>query len=179
MRDKRSWGAVYITLERTIVTSVDISPDRFATLMELAGRCLLRYQRIEHALKLMLPHLNRPGLDLEKSTPNWREFLDSKHTLGPLIERFKEGVNSEQPDVARACLERVVSERNDIVHHFFTFSGALSCTTESLERGISDLERRLANALPLETMLLATVGVFARELGRSIDSDAEEAPSAP
>ena len=100
--------------------------------MERVGRCVLRYQRIEHALKLMLPHLARPGIDPESHSPNWREFLNSKHTLGPLMERFKEGVTSQNHDAWREYLESVVSERNDLVHHFFTSSGVLSGKSDAL-----------------------------------------------
>lgn len=153
------------------MTKAEISPDRFARLMELVGRCILRYQRIENTLKLMLPHLAKPGMDLETHTPNWREFLDSKHTLGPLMERFKDGLSSDQPDAAHAYLERVVSERNDLIHHFLVSSGALSGTSEALERGISELERRLESALPIERGLTEAAGKFVRELERSIDAD--------
>jgi hypothetical protein len=99
-----------------------IAQERVAVLMELAGRCLLRYQRIERALKLLLPHLVKPGSEAPVDAPNWRLFLDGRYTLGPLRERFKEGLKADNLENAHAHLERIVSERND------------SCIISSLSR---------------------------------------------
>ncbi|MES2635040.1 MAG: hypothetical protein V4669_18885 [Pseudomonadota bacterium] len=150
-----------------------------ATLMALVGRCVLRYQRIEHTLKLLLPHLVKPGRDLEESVPDWREFLDSKFTLGPLVEKLKPGLNSERPDDAHSYLAIVVAERNDLVHHFFTKGRALTGTSDALENAIVEVRRRLENALPLEQTLLVAADRFAHDLEYSLATDLDdEAPHA-
>jgi hypothetical protein len=147
-----------------------ISTERADLLMQLVGRCLLSYQRIEHALKIMLPHVAKPGMARPADPPNWPEFLDSKGTLGLLMGRFKEGLISERPDAARSYFDTLVGERNDLVHHFFTSSDVLSGSTEALERGISELERRLTNSLPLERSLMELVRDFAGRLENRNDS---------
>jgi hypothetical protein len=90
------------------MADITIDPERIAVLMSLVGNCVARYQRIEHALKLLLPHLVNPEVPRNADASNWREFLDSKHTLGPLIERFKLGLRSDRPGDAHAYLEGVV-----------------------------------------------------------------------
>lgn len=151
-----------------------IAAERFTTLMELIGRCLLRYQRIEHALKLLLPHVVRPGRDPAEQPANWRELLDSKQTLGPLMERFKEGLSSNNSEDVHTYLELVVEERNDLVHHFFPRSRSLSGAASALEEGISEVSRKLQNAAPLERMLISMIAEFAHELQYSLQEGADD-----
>ena len=159
------------------MAGVTIDPHRFAVLMGLVGRSVARYQRIERALKLLLPHLAEQGAARTEGVPNWREFLDSKHTLGPLMEQFKGRLRSDRPEDVHSYLESVVEERNDLVHHFFSRSRALTGSSDALEHAISEVRRRLENALPLEQALLAVVGEFVRELEQSLDFDDDvEAP---
>ena len=161
------------------MTDVGLDPQRMATLMVLVGRCVVRYQRIEHALKLLLPHLAKPSPDLDQNVPNWREFLDSKYTLGPLVEKLKPGLNSENSEDVHSYLASLIADRNDLVHHFFTRGRALTGTPDALENAIVEVRRRLESALPLEQALLAATGRFAHELENSLAADLDEdAPQA-
>ena len=132
-----------------------VARERVRVLMELAGRCLLQYQRIERALKILLPHITKPGVEAQEDAPNWREFLDGRHTLGPLMERFKEVLKSDSLKSAHAHLERIVIERDDLVHHFFTSSGRVLASSEAIESGISELQRRLDHSDSLAGLPLA------------------------
>ena len=65
--------------------------------MEGIGRCLLIYQRIELYLKYLLPHVASPDEAGRNTFTQWRSLLDSKTTLGPLVERLRESVRSSDP----------------------------------------------------------------------------------
>ena len=54
------------------------------------GRCLYIFQIIEAMLKMLLPHMVAPGKETtlaDEDFTNWRFFVDSKTTLGPLIQK--------------------------------------------------------------------------------------------
>jgi hypothetical protein len=107
------------------------------------------------------------------------ELLDSKYTLGPLVEKLKLGLNSERPEDARSYLASLVADRNDLVHHFFTRGRALTGTPDALENAIVEVRRRLESAFPLEQALLAAAGRFAHELENSLAAHLDdEAPHA-
>ena len=63
------------------------------------GRCLYVFQAIEARLKLLLPHMVPPGKEVSLTSQdfsNWRFYLDSKTTLGPLIQKLKEHIGLQK-----------------------------------------------------------------------------------
>ena len=130
--------------------STTISPDRVAKLMQGLGICLHQYQQIEIHLKVLLPHLIKPDSDSQgQANFNWRELLDSRTTLGPLVEAFKGKVKADDPESLSTYLRQVVEHRNDLVHHLLTDQGRPLRTAADVERAINEVRQYMCFASPL------------------------------
>lgn len=126
----------------TDITEPD--PARVAKLLEGVGRCIFIYQRIEFLLKLILPHMADSTTDIaDQSSTSWRGLLDSKQTLGPLMKQFSDKANFDNPDGFAEYLEKLVDERNDLVHHYFTSSSKNLQSNSDVEEGIINLRARI------------------------------------
>jgi hypothetical protein len=86
--------------------------------MEGIGRCLVIYQRIEVCLKYLLPHVVGPQATPGDTFAKWRSLLDSKTTLGPLVERLRESVRSADPKGFDHYVSELVTQRNELIHNF-------------------------------------------------------------
>ncbi len=96
-------------------------PELHKSLFAELGVCVYLYQSIEASLKALLPHLVVTGTNTHapgEGFENWRVFIDSKLTLGPMMERLKERSSFGESSEADRELRRLVEYRNEVVHHF-------------------------------------------------------------
>ena len=117
--------------------------------MESVGRCLIVYQRIELSLKYLLPHVIGPNHTPGETLAQWRSLLNSKTTLGPLVERLRESVRTSDPKDFEHYLSEVVEQRNELIHHFSQLPFGRMSSTEECEAALAHLSRRIEFALPL------------------------------
>lgn len=122
------------------------------------------YQAIEVRLKYLLPHLVAPGEDTPaegEGFANWRVFLDSKSTLGPLIQRLKERIETTEPELVESAWGQIVQYRNEIMHHFVEQPFARMQTDEEFTKAMKFLQVRRRAALPLLNALQDILFAFA------------------
>jgi hypothetical protein len=120
------------------------------------GRCVLLYQSIELQLKFVLPHLVVPGIDATapgEGFENWRVLLDSKKTLGLLVQTLAERVSSNDKSALEMALRRLVDERNEIVHHFASKSFVRLQSEAEYREAFAFLRARRQSAIPMFQML--------------------------
>lgn len=143
------------------------TPEQSDRLFAELGRCLFLYQSIEQRLKFLLPHLVVPGTETHakgEGFANWRVFIDSKETMGPLIQRLKDRVTSEQPDLLDETWTQIVAHRNEIVHHFVSQPFARIAAESELEEAMRYLHQRRTFATPMVEMLQQLCMSFAEAL---------------
>lgn len=115
--------------------------------MEAMGRCLLIYQRIELQLKYLLPQAHHPN-EIPSDTFAWRSLIDSKITLGPLMERLRDCVETSDPEGFTKYVSQLLEERNQFIHHFCRMPfGGLS-SIEECDAALVHLDARIQSALP-------------------------------
>jgi hypothetical protein len=134
------------------------------------GMCLYVFQSIEGILKALLPHFTVPGTDEHapgEGFENWRIFLDSKETLGPMMRRFLERTSSPQSELLEQEWRRIVSNRNDVVHHFVEQRFARLDSEEQYAIACEFLRSRRLHALPMFEMLQDMLKHFTEELQSS------------
>ena len=142
---------------------------RIAKLMEVIGRCVMTYQRIETCLKVLLPHMIPPGTEpSDLPVDTWRSLLDSKITLGPLVQQFRDSINSTNPDGFAKYLEQLVAQRNQLVHHFLTQPVGQVNSTADLDKAIEHVRWLMTFATPFERALLEAIRGFAVAVEKSI-----------
>ena len=143
------------------------TPDQSDCLFAELGRCLYIYQAIEQRLKFLLPHLVVPGTESHakgEGLANWRVFLDSKETLGPLMQRLKDRVTSEQHHLLDEAWTQLVAQRNEVVHHFVSQPFARIATEAELQEAMRYLHHRRVTAAPMLEMLQQACMSFAEVL---------------
>lgn len=121
--------------------------------MERIGRCLLIYQRIELCLKYLLPHAVGPNETPGDTFAQWRSLLDSKTTLGPLVERLRESVRSSDPKEFERYISDLVEQRNEFIHYFSRQPFAKLSSLEECDAAVAHLDARLQFASPLHQAL--------------------------
>lgn len=132
------------------------SPDQRTKLFYALGLCLFVYQSIELRLKFLLPHLVVPGTDTHapgEGFANWKVFLDSKKTLGPLIQHLKERVASKEKESLERTWTELVEQRNDVIHHFASKPFARLSSQEEFDEAMQFLQQRHQFAAPILSML--------------------------
>ena len=117
--------------------------------MEAVGRCLIVYQRIELCLKYLLPHVVGPNHTPAETLAQWRILLNSKTTLGPLMERLRESVRASDPMGFEHYVSKVVAQRNELIHHFCQLPFGRMNSVEECEAALAHISRHIEFALPL------------------------------
>lgn len=143
------------------------TPDQSNALFAELGRCLYLYQSIEVSLKLLLPHFVVPGTDSHAKNEgfaNWHVFIDNKETLGPLIQRLKDRVTSDQRVELEADWTRLVAHRNEVVHQFASQPFARLSSEEQYAAAMKFLYERRQHAIPMYDMLQALLAAFLEAL---------------
>jgi len=131
------------------------------------GRCLYVFQAIEARLKILLPHIAPPGQEssiTSEDFSNWRIYFDSKTTLGPLIQKLKEHVVSENADLLDQWWRQLVQYRNEIIHHYVEQPFSRLDTELKFNDAMQFLKQRRAAAVPLLALLQDTCIVLLQEL---------------
>lgn len=131
---------------------------------EELGRLLLEYQRLEHLLKLLLPHMGGPIADIA----DWRQLLDSKETLGGLTTLFQERVSSTDPAAFERDLRRLVEERNEVVHRFCAQPFGRLQSPEACEEAAKYLQSRVHTVRWLAAPLQFVAERVAHRLGEHL-----------
>jgi hypothetical protein len=131
------------------------------------GRCLYLYQAIEQRLKFLLPHLVVPGTETHakgEGFANWRVFLNSKETLGLLMQRLKDRTTSDQRHLLDEAWTQIVAHRNEVVHHFVSQPFSRIATEAELQEAMRFLHHRRVVAAPMLEMLQQLCMAFAEVL---------------
>jgi hypothetical protein len=88
------------------------------------GRNVIRVQRLESALKALVPYLDIQGAANCLDGLDARAARTANQTLGQLIKSFRNSFSSESPEIRRD-LESILADRNDLVHQFHKTYGSL------------------------------------------------------
>ena len=93
------------------------------------GRNLIAFQRIEACLKIVTPYLAPTSGKCPTPPPLViQSLLADKQTLGPLVQRLKDGIDSEEKTRFEVYVNAVLEQRNDLVHSFLCREdAALNC----------------------------------------------------
>jgi hypothetical protein len=132
--------------------------------MERVGHCLIIYQRIEVYLKYLLPHVVSHDETPTDTFAGWRSLLDSKSTLGPLVERLRESVRSSDLKGLSHYLSELVEQRNELIHHFSRLPFARLSTREECDAALDHLSTRVRFALSLHEALDGALRQFCDQL---------------
>ena len=138
------------------------------------GRSVLLYQQIELLLKTLLPYL-KPTTGRASDDPfaEMKRLLDSRETMGPLVERLKKSSEVDHPEGFASYLEQVVKNRNDLIHSFAKLPFGNLSTTAYCGEALAYLEARRKYALPLMQLLREVLSLFVELLAES-DVEFEE-----
>jgi hypothetical protein len=129
-----------------------LTPERFNQLFAELGRCLYVYQALEIQLKLLLPHIVIPSTNSHASDEgfsNWRVFLDSKETMGPLMQRLKDRIVTNSREQLDAAWTQIVNHRNEVVHHFASQQFASLTSEDEFKAAMRFLQHRRKFAVPM------------------------------
>ncbi|CAG2159413.1 OST-HTH/LOTUS domain-containing protein [Cupriavidus numazuensis] len=135
------------------------------------GRNILLFQRIESALKFMLPFMHPKGsASGDEAFARFRDKAKGQ-TLGKLVENLQESINADTDAVAQ-YLERMVEQRNQLVHHFHEMPGVSLLTEAGCRAAIQVLDDQHHEAQPLQD-LVHLLGV---SLGASLAAKFKDDP---
>lgn len=125
-----------------------------ANVFHAVGRSVVMYQVIERQLKVLLPNLGVEEADASINPfEEMKRLSESKTTMGPLFERFKNSVNSSHPEGFSAYLHQVVDNRNELIHKFTSLSFGKLATVEHCNEALLYLNDRQKYAQPLSEMI--------------------------
>lgn len=120
-----------------------------AEIQRKVGRNLMRFQEIELHIKFMMPYIHPDaranGLDSFKAM---REHLLDK-PLGAAIEKFKESIETNKPELLAEELSRALDARNQLVHHFLELPGVDFMTPDGVRAAIRYLDEQFQSVQPL------------------------------
>lgn len=136
----------------------EASPAEVEAVVAELGRCLYLYQAMEHHLKLVLPFL--AGSDDQvppkpELAGNWRALLESKKTMGALVQLLTERTTSGDKEGWEMAWRRLVEQRNQVVHHFGTQPFGRLSSPQDYQQALSFLQERRQAAIPFFEVLQA------------------------
>lgn len=135
------------------------------------GRNILLFQRIESALKFMLPYMHPKGsANGDDAFAKFRDEAKGK-TLGTLVKNLQESINADTDAVAQ-YLERMVGQRNQLVHHFQEMPGVSLFTVDGCRAAIQILDEQHRETQPLQDL----VQVLGVSLGASLAEKFKDDP---
>lgn len=117
------------------------------------GRNVLRFQQIEAALKTLTPYVHPDG-----SAQGWGgaiamlTHLQDK-PLGTLIEKLMESLDAPSRENMEQPLKKLLSDRNQVVHHFFQIPGVSINTIDGARTGIRHLDQQFNQTEDLHKIL--------------------------
>ncbi|AQV92299.1 hypothetical protein BJN34_00130 [Cupriavidus necator] len=135
------------------------------------GRNILLFQQIESGLKFMLPFMHPKGsANGDDAFAKFREEAKGQ-TLGKLVKNLQESVKADTDAVAQ-YLERMVEQRNQLVHHFHEMPGVSLVTVDGCHAAIQILDEQHREAQPLQDL----VHVLGVSLGASLAAKFKDNP---
>jgi hypothetical protein len=93
------------------------------------GRNVIRVQLLEIGLKTLLPFIDIRGASHCLDGLTDRHGQVAKHTLGQLVEAFLRRVSTDPPGLAAAA-QKILNDRNNLIHHFHSTLGTRTSTAE-------------------------------------------------
>jgi len=124
------------------------------------------FQQIELGLKLMLPYMHPKGSASGDDAFAGFRTKAKEQTLGKLVEGFLESVTADSDALTR-YMERMVKQRNQLVHHFHEMPGVSLLTVAGCQAAIQLLDDQQREARPLQDM----VQVLGVGLGESLTKE--------
>lgn len=135
------------------------------------GRNILLFQRIESALKFILPYMHPKGsADGDDAFARFRDVAKSQ-TLGKLVKDLQESMKADTDAVAQ-YLERMVEQRNRLVHHFHEMPGVSLVTVDGCRAAIQILDEQHHEMQPFQDL----VHVLGVSLGASLAAKFKDDP---
>lgn len=145
-----------------------------ATLIQVhaaVGQSMILYQHLELMLKSLLPFIRTQHQSAQGDPfSEMKELLQSKNTMGLLIERLKTSMETTNPEEFGNYLKQVVDNRNELVHAFLRMEFGRLETEQARSQAFSYLKDRYEFAVPLLQMLrelLATFGALLNDVDSS------------
>jgi hypothetical protein len=137
------------------------------------GRNILLFQQIESGLKFMLPYMHPKGS--ASGDDAFARFRDKTmgQTLGKLVESLKESTRADTDTLAQ-YLERMVEQRNQLVHHFHEMPGVSLLTVGGCRAAIQVLDEQHREAQPLQDLVHALGVSLAASLAKAKFKDDAE-----
>jgi hypothetical protein len=118
------------------------------------GRNFLLFQQIEAGLKLTLPYMHAKGSARgDVAFARFREKTKGQ-TLGKLVQDLQESMTADNDNLA-LYLERMVEQRNQLVHHFFEIPGVSLSTAAGCRAAIHVLDEQHSEARALQDLVHA------------------------
>lgn len=137
---------------------------RIAGMHRRIGRNLLRFQEIEHGLKLMMPYIHpeahKDGLDGFKRL----RAEAASGTLGGLATLFKGAVTPDPPDIIEQRLRQLVDARNDLVHNFLRLPQFDWLSPDSIDAANEYLDKQFAESEFIHRLIRETAVATLREI---------------
>lgn len=119
------------------------------------GQLLLIYQHIELMLKALLPHMHATEqAALESVDKDIDNLLDSKQTMGLLVERLKNSMAISNPEAFSNYVAQISMNRNELVHKFTMNDFGGLDNEAKCNAAIQILKAHFQFALPLRDRLL-------------------------
>lgn len=139
------------------------------------GRNLIRGQSLELGLKSLLPFIDIGNASHCLQGLAQRHALIAKTTLGQLVKSFFEVAKCEDGSL-QVLVERVLKDRNNLVHHFHETLGSDVLTQEGCKRVIATLDDQFVAIKSVERMVTDILQELLRTLrdttfGSSPDRD--------
>jgi hypothetical protein len=115
--------------------------ERVSQIHARVGRNVVRVQSLEVGLKTLLPFLDLRGASHCLDGLLDRQTEVARNTLGQLIGAFLSLTSSDDPRFPES-VQRILSDRNNLVHHFHTTLGVRTSTQEGCAWVIAQLDEQ-------------------------------------
>jgi hypothetical protein len=119
---------------------------------ERVGRNVLRVQALEGKLKLLLSLVDPVGKSHAHEDAGDRSAQIAKQTLGNLASSFLESISSDDLRFGES-IKKIVKDRNDLVHHFYSTVGSLMSTDNGCGRATQQLDAQLEEIKAFEVVV--------------------------
>lgn len=114
---------------------------RIGQIHSRVGRNVLRVQSLEIGLKTLLPFIDIRGASHCLDGLLDRQAQIARNTLGQLVETFQRAVSSDPVGLAVAA-QKILDDRNNLVHHFHTTLGTHTSTPEGCAWVMAQLDEQ-------------------------------------
>ena len=140
-----------------------MTPEHQSLVSEIHGRVgrnVIRVQALERGLKALVPLLDLQGKSHCFDGLEDRSAQSARNTLGQLVGSFLRSTSGDNSGFTET-FEKIVTDRNNLVHHFHDLIGTMMSTSEGCVRAKQQLDEQfeliklfenLVNALIMEVL---------------------------